>query len=153
MVWHDYDVHRLGEDDAYVVATPVSQEERREKRDLYAPLKDTPSLFLEFAELADHQIDEDVWRDWFTRYGVLGLRPALPYMASVKGGPEETFTRFVEEARIANAVLRLWKAATAGISDEEFVDRYSSQFTLLQDRAKGQFGVWYVDVPRSTTAP
>jgi len=153
MVWHDYDVHRLDDGDAYVLATPVPKEERRDKRDLYAPLKDTPGLFLEFAELADHKIDEEVWRDWFTRYGVLGLRPALPYMASVKGGTEESFSRFVEEARIANGVLRLWEAATAGLSDEEVVDRYLSQFTFLQDRAKGLFGIWSVDVPRSTTAP
>ncbi len=136
-----------------MLATPVPREQWRENGDLYAPLKDTPGLFLEFAGLADHEITEDVWRDWFTRYGVLGLRPALPNMASVRGGPEETFSRFVEEARIANGVLRLWEAATAGLSDEEFVDRYLSQHTLLQDRAKGLFGVWYADFPRTSTAP
>lgn len=154
MVWHDYDVHRLDGEDVYVVATPVPREQWRENWDRYAPLKDTPGLFLEFAELADHEVTEEVWRDWFTRYGVLGLRPALPYMASVKGGPEESFSRFVEEARIANGVLRLWEAATAGLSDEEFMDRYFPQFTLLQDRARAKsLFVWSVDFPRSTTAP
>lgn len=98
---------------SYVVASPVPENHRRESRDLYSPLKDTPGLFLAFGELADHEIDEDVWRDWFTRNGVLALRPGSPYMASVKGGSEETFSRFVEEARIANGVLRSWEAATA----------------------------------------
>jgi hypothetical protein len=153
VVWHGYEVRRAGGGDAYVMASPVPRRQRRESRRLAAPLRDTPDLFLEFAELADHEIDEEVWRDWFTRYGVLGLKPALPYMASVEGGPEETFSRFVDEARIANGVLRLWEAATMGMGDEELVDRYLPQITLLQDRAKGLLGVWYADVPRSTTAP
>lgn len=152
-VYREYDVHRL-DGDAYVVATSVPQEEQRESRELYAPLKDVPGLFLEFAGLADRKIDEEVWRDWFNRYGVLGLGLGpTPYMAAANGGPEETFSGFVREAQIANGVLRLWEAATAGISDEEFVERYASHYVRLQDRAKGLFGVWYVDVPRSTTAP
>jgi len=73
-------------------------------------------------------------------------------MAAAKGGPEETFSRFVEEAQIANGVLRLWEAATAGPSDEEFVERYASHYVRLQDHAKGLFGVWYAENPRSTSA-
>jgi hypothetical protein len=94
-----------------------------------------------------------VWRYWFTRYGVLGLRPGpTPYLAEARGGPEETLSGFIREAEIANGVLRLWEAATAGMSDEKFVERYFSHFERLQDRAKNIF-VWYVDFPRRTTPP
>jgi hypothetical protein len=151
-VYRGYDVHRL-DGDAYVVGRRGTRQHRRENWDLYSPLKDKPELFLEFAELADREIDEEAWRDWWTRNGVLGLGGSTPYLAAAGGGPEETFSGFVEEARIANAVLRLWEAAHAGIGDEEFLDRYLPQYTLLQDRAKGLFGVWSMDVPRKATAP
>jgi hypothetical protein len=151
-VCRSYDVHRL-DGDAYVVETPLPREQQRENRDPYAPLKDMPGLFLEFAELADRKIDEEVWRDWFTRYGVLGLGPGLtPYLSAAKGGPEETFSGFVREAQIANGVLRLWEAATAPeVSDEEFIERYALQYVRLQDHAKGLFGVWTANPPRSTS--
>ncbi len=46
-----------------------------------------------------------------------------------------------------------WRRATLALSDEEMVDRYLPQLTLLQDRAEHLPGFWSVEVPRNTTPP
>lgn len=84
----------------------------------YSPLA-LPGLFLEFAGLANEgQIMLDVMMDWVQRYGVLGLegretRGLDPQgFAHLRGGPLDNLRSFDIEARQANAVLRLYEAAT-----------------------------------------
>src|SRR5215211_3393671 len=84
----------------------------------YSPLA-LPGLFLEFAGLADAgEITLDVMMDWVQRYGVLGLegreaRGLDPQgFAHLRGGPMDNLSSFDFEARRANAVLRLYEAAT-----------------------------------------
>jgi hypothetical protein len=83
----------------------------------FHPLVATPSMVLEFAELVENGITKDVWLDWVRRYGVLGFEGngevADRWWASPRGGPRETLTAFVEEASQANAVLRIYEAATS----------------------------------------
>jgi hypothetical protein len=86
--------------------------------DTYAPLT-LPGLFLEFAGLANEgEITLDVMMDWVERYGVLGLevretRSIDPQgFAHLSGGPMDNLWSFDIEARRANAVLRLYEAAT-----------------------------------------
>jgi hypothetical protein len=106
----------------------------------YQPLAEIPGLFLEFARLADEEIIREVWLDWIERYGVLGLEwddlvrdaarrhlelgsdlggflsevDQLPRgkfgSVLLEGGPRESYQNFVEEARKANGLLRLYEA-------------------------------------------
>jgi len=108
----------------------------------YQPLAEIPGLFLEFARLADEEITREVWLDWIERYGVLGLEwddlvrhaarrhlelgsdlggflsevDQLPRgkfgSVLLEGGPRESYQNFVEEARKANGLLRLYEAVT-----------------------------------------
>jgi hypothetical protein len=85
----------------------------------FRPLVDTPGLFLEFAELIEvGEITQDVWLNhWISAYGVLGLegdgQTENRWWASPRGGPRETLTAFKEAAWWANAVLRIYEAATS----------------------------------------
>jgi hypothetical protein len=104
---------------------------------MYSPLVDTPKLFLEFASLPDDPgLDEDlntkhnktVWLDWVHAYGVLGLTPPMTSDPGAdrmrQGGRVDTLSRFVREARYANAALRLYEAATAPEGpDTDFIQR------------------------------
>jgi hypothetical protein len=103
------------EGEAYAVASFPARAKRRKQVRAYAPLADTPDLFLKFARLADQEITRDVWLGWLHRYGVLGLeRYGKSYnRAWMEGGGSEKFSRFREEAQTANGVLRLYEAATA----------------------------------------
>ncbi len=97
----------------------------------YSPLA-LPGLFLEFARLADTgEITLDVMMDWVQRYGVLGLegretRSLDPQgFADLRGGPMDNLWNFDIEARRANAVLRLYEAATDSDGpDVEGLTRY-----------------------------
>ena len=83
----------------------------------FRPLVDTPALFLEFAGLIEEEIAKDVWLDWIRRHGVLGFEGngeiADRWWAEPRGGPKETLTAFKDAAWRANAVLRIYEAATA----------------------------------------
>jgi hypothetical protein len=113
-VWECYDVYDVDQvNDPYVYA----RENVNDKE--YLPLQ-VPGLFLEFARLADErEVTQDVWLDWVERYGVLGLNwrdPADKMVIGLfgpvcqEGGPYERYERFVQEAKEANWVLRLFEA-------------------------------------------
>ncbi len=99
----------------------VDQEEAWE----YRPLVIYPSLFLEFARLADDGgLDEEldteknreVALEWVQAYGVLGLTPLShpgAWWADPRGGTGDTIWRFAEEAWIAHGALRLYQAVVA----------------------------------------
>jgi hypothetical protein len=84
----------------------------------FRPLVDTPALFLEFAGLIEEgEITQDVWLDWIERYGVLGFESNELtedwWWANPRGGPRETLIAFKDAAWQANAILRIYEAATA----------------------------------------
>jgi len=84
----------------------------------FRPLVDTPALFLEFAGLIEEgEITQHVWRDWIQRYGVLGFegngQTEDLWWANPRGGPRETLNAFKDAAWRANAILRIYEAATA----------------------------------------
>ena len=96
----------------------------------YSPLS-FPALFLEFAGLVEEgEVSIDVMLDWVERYGVLGFegreyRGTDPQMPDLMGGPMDNLRSFAFEARKANAVLRLYEAATAtGGPDVEGISKY-----------------------------
>jgi hypothetical protein len=110
-VWERYDVVEVDEGaDSYLLAPQDATYE------WFYPLR-LPSLFLEFARLADQrEITREVWLDWAHRYGVLGLtlrdqsnliQVALFGHVREEGGPKESFKEFVREAKEANRLLRL----------------------------------------------
>jgi hypothetical protein len=91
----------------------------------YRPLVTYPSLFLEFARLADGggldvELDtkknEDVALRWAETYGILGLTPVKypgAWWADPRGGMGDTVWKFAEEAWIAHETLELYQAAVA----------------------------------------
>ena len=105
---------------------------------VYKPLADTPGLFLEFARLADREIDEETWLAWVHRYGDLGRVGYYSHPKRLGGGivaqPDDHIHRFErldchdkESSQIrldtlggfrwfawlANYTLRLYELATA----------------------------------------
>ncbi len=110
-----YVSHRLEDGDVYAQAPRLPLGHTLARKAPYLPLVDEPQMFLHFAALADREITQDVWLDWTHYFGVLGLcGPVRGYgKARTRGGPEETLSRFVEEAQTANKVLRLYEAASA----------------------------------------
>lgn len=104
--------------------------------DSYSPLA-LSGLFLEFAGLADDgHTTLDVMMDWVERYGVLGLegretRGLEPQgFAHLRGGPLDNLRSFGIEARRANAVLRLYEAATNPDGpDVDKIRRYEEWFS------------------------
>jgi hypothetical protein len=110
--------------------------------DWYSPVKYS-DLFLEFAELADGgEITFDTMLDWVGHYGVLGFegreyRGIDPRMPDLMGGPMDNLQSFAFEARKANAVLRLYEAATAiGGPDVEGISKYGDYVItpFIEDR-------------------
>jgi hypothetical protein len=101
----------------------------------YSPLTED-GLLLEFAELADQdEITLEVMLDWVGRFGVLGIenREHRPLdsqgFSDLRGGPMENLRTFSFEARKANAVLRLYEAATdPNGPDVEKLRRYEDWF-------------------------
>jgi hypothetical protein len=110
----------------------------------YSPLR-YPDLFLEFAGLADGgEITLDTMLDWVGHYGVLGFegreyRGIDPRMPDLMGGPYDSLLSFNHEARKANAVLRLYEAATAlgGPDVEEIIrhEDYNIITPVIENRA------------------
>jgi hypothetical protein len=129
--WNRYEV--MGEKGSrYVYAPELWREEGRWKKNesrTYPPLI-RGGLFFKFARLADYgdldpavrpeDLDTDnnaqVAYDWADQWGVLGLTMGETAEgradASTIGGTGDTVIRFAEEAWAANAVLRLYEAAT-----------------------------------------
>lgn len=94
---------------------------------VYAPLRDTPDLFLTFASLGRKDIEREkaveVMLDWIKSYGVLGLDDG--------DHRAESFTGFSRAVRYAARCLELYEAATAeeGVRDDpdiETLDRYGA---------------------------
>ena len=123
---------------------PTAEEVRRDSNvfweyvnaaNWYSPLS-YPDMFLEFAGLADDgEITLDVMLEWVEQYGVLGFegrdsRDIDPQMTLLMGGPHDSLLAFDSEACKANAVLRLYEAATdpKGV-DVESIRRYEGWFT------------------------
>ena len=112
----------------------------REGGRVYRPLVDTPALFLEFAMLADDpsldtavdtETNADVYLDWLSTYGVLGLETVTRHRrrgVSTRGGPEESLENFIREAWIANQAIRLWEAATADSPDAETIRFHAERY-------------------------
>ena len=90
----------------------------------------TPALFLEFASLTEEgEITEEVWLDWIHRWGVLGFegngQTEDRWWANPRGGPKEALSAFKDAARQANAVLRIYEAATVpGGPDTAVLSKY-----------------------------
>jgi hypothetical protein len=88
----------------------------------YAPLIDTPDLFKRFADLADGEITQDVWKGWIADYGTLGLQKEVN---PSRGGPAESFSAFVQEASGAADLLRLYEAAAdPTVVDQAYIREY-----------------------------
>lgn len=108
----------------------------------YSPLV-VDSLFLEFAGLADEgEITPETMLDWVERYGMLGFegresRSIDPQAPDASGGPADSLLDFADEARRANAVLRLYEAATNPSGpDVEKIRQYEEWFstrTILRE--------------------
>lgn len=101
----------------------------------YSPLL-VDSLFLEYAELVDAgEITPETMLDWVDRYGVLGFegresRGIDPQAPDASGGPADSLLNFAHEARKANAVLRLYEAATSlSGPDVEKIRQYEEWFS------------------------
>jgi hypothetical protein len=100
--------------------------------DWYSPLS-YPDMFLEFAGLSDGgEITLGVMLEWVEQYGVLGFegrerRDIDPHSRDLMGGPYDSLVGFDHEARMANAVLRLYEAATDSNGvDVEGIKRYKA---------------------------
>ena len=113
--------------DAYIVAPhekqgrPATSAVVRPKK-IYAPLIDTPDLLKRFADLSDGEITQDVWKGWIDDYGTLGLQKGGN---PGRGGPAESFSAFVQEARDAGDLLRLYEAAAdPTVVDEDYIRQY-----------------------------
>jgi hypothetical protein len=137
-VFGDYDTIDVNQaNDVYVYARENVDDEE------YLPLQ-VSGLFLEFASLADErEVTRDVWLDWVERYGVLGLnwRDPADMMAiglfgpvCQEGGPYESYKRFVQEAKEANWVLRLFEAL-ASPEGPNYTEYFKERFEIIGFRA------------------
>jgi hypothetical protein len=132
-VWQYWERYELrGEGNRYIYAPEAyleGGERQTNASTTYAPLAGPGGLFFKFARLGDyHELDpasrpEELDTDknaqaaynWVDQWGVLGLTTGEwegRLYASTVGGKEDTVVRFAEEAWAANAVLRLYEAAT-----------------------------------------
>jgi hypothetical protein len=94
---------------SYDRSVPIEIPEDENRVRVYAPLQETPDLFLKFAGLRRHKAktrDEaaEIMLNWAKNYGVLGLYPG--------NDRRESLTRFVSSARRAARCLELYEAAT-----------------------------------------
>lgn len=86
-------------------------------RDVYAPLRDEPDLFVKFASLADKDPGTrdgryDIMLEWIKDYGVLGLMPAGDFGPDLRSEREEHLFLFWHEVGRAARCMALYKAAT-----------------------------------------
>ena len=84
-------------------------------RNIYAPLRDEPDLFVKFASLADQDPGTrdgryDIMIDWIKRYGVLGLR--TEGNKGLRSRRHENLLLFWDEVRQAARCMALYEAAT-----------------------------------------
>lgn len=103
---------------------------RRNAASYYMPLRDCPTLFKEFARLADRgEIGRETWRRWLDAYGVLGVQHdrTRPYQRDVI---TDSYFEFVREALLANKTLRLFEAVTSpdGLDVETIRELLSEEF-------------------------
>jgi hypothetical protein len=79
----------------------------------YMPLEDYSDLFDRFARLADQdEIGRGVWLGWLHEYGVLGVLPGGTGRDQ-RNDITDSFSDFLQEARLANQTLRLFEAVTS----------------------------------------
>ena len=86
-------------------------------KDVYAPLRDEPELFVKFASLADNDPGTTDGRyhimlEWIKDYGVLGLMPAGDFGPDLRSEREEHLFLFWYEVGRAAQCMALYKAAT-----------------------------------------
>jgi hypothetical protein len=101
--------------------TPTRLEPDRSVVEVYAPLRQAPGLFLEFAGLFDHGPTLDaappVVLDWADRYGVLGVHADYPTpdggWVSGRFDDRESVVNFARLSVEAGRCLRLFDAAKA----------------------------------------
>ncbi len=95
---------------------PDGRERRIRRRNIgesYMPLKDSPDLFARFARLADGgEIGREAWLEWLHEYGVLGVLPGRMGRYQ-RNEVTDSFSRFVQEALLANRILKAFEAVTA----------------------------------------
>ena len=115
--------------------------------DVYAPLKDKPDLFVEFASLADRDPGTTDGRyhimlEWIKNYGVLGLMPAGNFGPNLRSDREEHLFLFWYEVTRAARCMALFKAATgpagllkrSGVSGKTLAEkRKRAETTLFEE--------------------
>jgi len=114
----------------------------------YAPLIDTPHLFLEFARLHERPNPEEAILEWVSKYGVLGFqefradkydivvfegephRGMFPEYSRI-GGPQELLPWALSEAHRANWVLAAYEATLS--KDVEKLELFRENLPLTAD--------------------
>jgi hypothetical protein len=86
-------------------------------RDIYAPLRDEPELFVKFASLASKDPGTRDGRyhlmlEWIKEYGVLGLVPEGNSSSGLRSERDESLFLFWYEVRRAARCMALYEAAT-----------------------------------------
>lgn len=109
---------------------------------VYAPLRDNPDLFLDFAALVRKRVetrDDALWimLDWIKSYGVLGLDSG--------DDRAENLTGFWRAAKNAARCLELYEAATVekgvrGDPDVEILDRYIADGETATEKREWALG-------------
>jgi hypothetical protein len=86
----------------------------RHKWRTYAPLEDTPDLFLRFARLSEREDPHDAMLEWVHQYGVLGH----PDLRAQRYEAPQYASSFVQEVKRAAGILALYEAALNGDAEE-----------------------------------
>jgi len=155
-VYTDFEVERTG-GDVFIYAPPrhrplgagrafgiggSPQDENLERP--YAPLRDTPDLFLRFAGLARKKVASteaalEVMIEWAKIYGVLGTRGECYWDAPRPDYPlkrRESLRAFSAAVREAASCLELYRAATLldDYAAEAVLDRYEADGKTLREK-------------------
>lgn len=115
-------------------------------RDVYAPLRDEPDLFVKFASLADEDPGTrdgryDMMLEWIKKYGVLGLMPAGNFGPDLRSDREESLFLFWYEVHRAARCMALYKAATgpsrllkrSGVPGKTLAEKRQLAISILTD--------------------
>ena len=115
-------------------------------RDVYAPLRYEPDLFVKFASLADEDPGTrdgryDMMLEWIKKYGVLGLMPAGNFGPDLRSDREESLFLFWYEVHRAARCMALYKAATgpsrllkrSGVPGKTLAEKRQLAISILTD--------------------
>ena len=114
----------------YMAAAPAVDREEWARWKKYAPLRDEPDLFLNFARLGEGGPSSKAVSEWVGEHGLLGCgEPAVHPVAGQNAGwfgrPEDGIEAFADEARRAAALLR-WCDALLDGGEDRLVDAVSA---------------------------